>query len=32
MAGLGEAVPELLDRLELAAGAQGGQDPLPGLG
>jgi hypothetical protein len=30
--GLGEAVPELLDRLHVAAGPQGGQDPLAGPG
>jgi hypothetical protein len=32
MAGLGQAVPQLLDRLQLPAGPQGGQDPLAGLG
>jgi hypothetical protein len=30
--GLGQAVAELLDRLQIPAGPQGGQDPLAGLG
>jgi hypothetical protein len=29
---MGKAVAELLDRLHIPAGAQGGQDPLAGLG
>jgi hypothetical protein len=32
MPGLGEAVAELLDGLQVAAGTQGGQDPLAELG
>jgi hypothetical protein len=32
MGGFGEAVAELLDRLQLPAGPQGGEDPLAGLG
>jgi hypothetical protein len=32
MPSLGEAVSQLLDCLEVPAGAQGGQDPLTGPG